>query len=395
MLSLMGSHSLGKIINNSLSRLPRPSNLSTWWNFGSLLGACLVFQLISGLFLAIFFYNSRASAFERIVTLESDLHSTWLIRLAHANGARFFFFCLYFHVRRGIYYHSFHLPITWGIGVVMLLTIMGVAFLGYVLPWGQISFWGTSVITNLASAIPYIGDNLVLWVWGSLAVRSRTLTRFFALHFMIPFAVAFMTVVHLLFLHQTGSSNPLGISLFYTKVSFNPFFIFKDFIGIMIIITLFLLLILNDPWGLGDPENFLMADSLTTPIHIQPEWYFLFAYAVLRSIPNKLGGVVALGAAVLVLFIFVTSPLANVKGNPFYFIRKVYFWRFIGCVLLLTWIGARPVEDPFIITGQLLTIYYFLFYLSYPYSLSGWDLLNQFNWNTYLILKIKALICHS
>lgn len=207
MTSIAQNHPLLKIGTHALVELPSPSPLSGWWNFGSLLGLCLSIQLITGLFLAMFFFNNNTLAFERVVILERDLNTAWLLRIFHANGARFFFFCLYFHAGRGVYYGSFNLPLTWGIGVVILLLTMAVAFLGYVLPWGQISFWGTSVITNLASAIPYIGNNLVIWIWGGLAVGGRTLTRFFSLHFLLPFVIAFLAVVHLLFLHQTDRKS--------------------------------------------------------------------------------------------------------------------------------------------------------------------------------------------
>lgn len=373
MLSITQSHPLVKIANHALVDLPSPSNLSTWWNFGSLLGLCLSIQLVSGLFLAIFFFNNRTLAFERVVTLETDLNSTWLLRILHANGARFFFFCLYFHSGRGLYYGSYGLHLTWGIGVVILLVTIGVAFLGYVLPWGQISFWGTSVITNLASAIPYIGTNLVVWIWGGLAVGGRTLTRFFTLHFLLPFAIAALAVVHLLFLHQTGSSNPLGVSSNMRKVRFRPSYVYKDLMGVAIIFRILISLILLDPWGLGDPENFITANAIMTPIHIQPEWYFLFAYAILRSIPNKLGGVLALAFAVLILGLIVVFPPNNCKGVTFYPLNKFFFWRLVACVILLTWIGARSVEEPYILVGQCLTVYYFMFYFSYSYMIEMWD----------------------
>lgn len=342
--------------------LPTPARISLIWNFGSLLGLCLGIQLITGIFLRFHYFRDREVAFRSVRHLMRDVNYGWLVRVTHANGARLFFFSLYLHLSRGLYYGSYKLIHTWIVGTSILLVVMATAFLGYVLPWGQISFWGATVITNLFSAIPYIGTDIVYWLWGGFAVRGPTLRRFFGLHFLLPFVVVALVIVHLIFLHQKGSSNPLGITSNLDKVNFHPYFRWKDLLGFFICIWVFIMLITLSPWLLGDTENFIRANPLSTPIHIQPEWYFLFAYAILRSIPNKLGGVVALALAVIVLY---TLPIKNnlIKRNSISPIRKVLFWWFVNLVVLLTWIGARPVEDPFLILGQVFTATYFCFYL--------------------------------
>jgi ubiquinol-cytochrome c reductase cytochrome b subunit len=295
-----------------------------------------------------------------------DVNFGWALRIIHANGARIFFICLYVHVGRGIYYGSFNYILVWIVGVTILLLVIATAFLGYVLPWGQMSFWGATVITNLFSAIPYLGPDIVYWLWGGFAVDNATLTRFFALHFLLPFVVAGLSLVHLLFLHVTGSRNPLGLNRNLDKSPFHPYFSYKDLFGINIIYLFFMYICFQTPWILGDPENFIPANPLVTPVHIQPEWYFLFAYAILRSIPNKLGGVLALAGAVIILYIlpfYGNNEFKSICFNP---IRKKIFWNLIVIVILLTWIGARPVEDPYVITGQILTGLYFSYFLFVP-----------------------------
>lgn len=367
------SHPLLKIVNGALIDLPSPSNISSWWNFGSLLGVCLIVQLVTGLFLAIHYTADVHLSFERVSRLAQDVPRGWSLRIIHANGARFFFLCLYLHVGRGLYYGSYSFHLVWGVGVVLLLTIMGAAFLGYVLPWGQISFWGTSVITNLLSAIPYIGEETVIWLWGGFAVGNPTLTRFFAFHFLIPFLVAAMAIVHLLFLHSSGSNNSIGMTSNIRKIPFFPYFATKDSVGFLLIFIILGNLVLTNPWVLGDPENFLEANPLVTPIHIQPEWYFLFAYAILRSIPNKLGGVIALALAVIILILPSITAAPNLSSNINYKIHNYIFWILVAVVLLLTWIGARPVEHPYVFLGQVLTVLYFGYYLLLPNSLNLWD----------------------
>lgn len=364
-----------KIINNSLIDLPSPSNISSWWNFGSLLGLCLGIQIVTGLFLAIHYSANIDIAFNRVVHICRDVNYGWLLRTIHANGASFFFICIYSHIGRGIYYGSYILFHTWIVGVLIFFIVIATAFLGYVLPWGQISFWGATVITNIVSAIPYLGTTIVQWLWGGFAVDNATLNRFFALHFLIPFVITALVMIHLLFLHQTGSNNPLGLNRNIDKIPFHPYFSFKDLVGFLIIIIAISTLTLYDPYILGDPENFTPANPLVTPIHIQPEWYFLFAYAILRSIPNKLGGVIALVISIAILFILPFTEKKKFQRTQFYPLNKILFWMIVSTVMLLTWIGARPVEDPYIITGQILTIIYFSYFIINPIVSKIWDII--------------------
>nr|YP_009128369.1 cytochrome b [Tribolium confusum]AJP09533.1 cytochrome b [Tribolium confusum] len=367
------SSPLLKIVNNSLVDLPTPSSISTLWNFGSLLGLCLGIQIITGIFLAMHYCPNVNLAFNSVAHICRDVNNGWLIRTLHANGASFFFICIYLHIGRGIYYSSYNLIHTWMAGVTILFLVMATAFLGYVLPWGQMSFWGATVITNLLSAIPYLGTTIVQWVWGGFAVDNATLTRFFSFHFLLPFIVAAMVMIHLLFLHQTGSNNPLGMNSNIDKIPFHPYFSFKDIVGFLIMTISLVLLSLMNPYLLGDPDNFIPANPLVTPVHIQPEWYFLFAYAILRSIPNKLGGVVALAMSIAILYIMPFTGKKNFLSNQFYPINKTLFWSMVTTVCLLTWIGARPVEDPYIMTGQILTVLYFAFYLINPIMYTSWN----------------------
>lgn len=369
---LRTSHPLIKIINNSLVDLPTPSNITSIWNFGSLLGLCLGIQLITGIFLAIHYTADINLAFSRVVHICRDVNNGWLLRTLHANGASFFFICLYTHVGRGIYFGSHNLISTWLIGIIILFLVIGTAFMGYVLPWGQISFWGATVITNLVSAIPYLGNTIVQWIWGGFAVDNATLTRFFTFHFIFPFIVAAIIIVHLLFLHQTGSSNPLGLKINIDKISFHPYFSFKDIVGFLIITLILLTITLVSPYMLGDPDNFIPANPLVTPVHIQPEWYFLFAYAILRSIPNKLGGVIFLILSIAILIILPFSQKSLIKGHQFFSINKLLFWIYVNLVILLTWIGARPVEDPYILVGQSLTVIYFSYFIINPLVTTNW-----------------------
>nr|QPA36046.1 cytochrome b [Camarochiloides weiweii] len=374
---LRKTHPLIKIINGSLVDLPSPSSISLWWNFGSLLGLCLGIQLITGIFLAMHYTADINLAFSSVIHIYRDVNNGWLLRSLHANGASLFFICLYLHVGRGMYYGSHKLILTWMIGVAILLAVMATAFLGYVLPWGQMSLWGATVITNLLSAVPYIGNELVKWLWGGFSVDNATLTRFFTLHFLLPFIVSAMVMVHLLFLHQTGSSNPLGVNSNFDKIPFHPYFSIKDLMGVMITMSMFIMLNLWEPRMLGDPENFIPANPLVTPVHIQPEWYFLFAYAILRSIPNKLGGVIAMLMSILIIMILPFSNKSKFQGMSFYPLSQVMFWTLLTTMILLTWIGARPAEEPFILTGQVLTVIYFMYFLTSPILLKTWDKLTD------------------
>nr|QXF68515.1 cytochrome b [Pseudovates peruviana] len=365
-------HPLIKISNNALVDLPTPSNISSWWNFGSLLGLCLGIQIMTGLFLAMHYSAHIDSAFSSVAHICRDVNYGWLLRTLHANGASMFFICMYLHIGRGMYYGSYKFYYTWMIGVMILFLVMATAFMGYVLPWGQMSFWGATVITNLLSAIPYLGIELVQWVWGGFALDNATLNRFFTFHFVFPFIVSAMIMIHLLFLHQTGSNNPLGSNSNIDKIPFHPYFTFKDILGFIILLMFLSILSLKEPYILSDPDNFIPANPLVTPIHIQPEWYFLFAYAILRSIPNKLGGVIALIASIAILFLMPLT-ITNSSGLQYYPINQFMFWCMIMIVILLTWIGARPVEEPYILTGQILTIMYFLYYILNPLIIKTWD----------------------
>nr|AYW52244.1 cytochrome b [Ptilodactylidae sp. 2 ACP-2013] len=364
-----------KIINNSLIDLPSPSNISTWWNFGSLLGLCLGIQIITGIFLAMHYTSHIDMAFNSIIHICRNVNYGWLLRTIHANGASFFFICIYLHIGRGMYYSSYNLIHTWMVGVMILFMVMGTAFLGYVLPWGQMSFWGATVITNLVSAIPYVGTMIVQWLWGGFAVGNATLSRFFSLHFLLPFVVTALIMIHLLFLHQTGSNNPLGLNSNIDKIPFHPYFSFKDLLGFLVMLFFLISMNLSNPYLLGDPDNFTPANPLVTPIHIQPEWYFLFAYAILRSIPNKLGGVIALVLSIAILFILPFSSKKKINGMQFYPINKILFWSLLSTTILLTWIGARPVEEPFVTTGQILTVIYFSYFLIEPLTSKMWELI--------------------
>nr|APC60866.1 cytochrome b [Diplomys labilis] len=359
MTNIRKSHPLIKIINHSFIDLPTPSNISTWWNFGSLLGVCLALQITTGLFLAMHYTADTSTAFSSVTHICRDVNYGWLIRYMHANGASMFFIFLYSHIGRGIYYGSYNLMETWNMGVILLFTVMATAFMGYVLPWGQMSFWGATVITNLLSAIPYIGPTLVEWIWGGFSVDKATLTRFFAFHFILPFIITAMVMIHLLFLHETGSNNPSGLDSNSDKIPFHPYYTMKDILGIMIMFLMLLMLTLFSPDLLGDPDNYTPANPLNTPPHIKPEWYFLFAYAILRSIPNKLGGVLALIFSILILALLPTLHTSKQRNMSFRPFSQCLMWMLVANLTILTWIGGQPVEYPFIIIGQLASILYF------------------------------------
>nr|WGJ64134.1 cytochrome b [Trinomys setosus] len=359
MTNIRKSHPLIKIINHSFIDLPAPSNISAWWNFGSLLGVCLTLQIITGLFLAMHYTADTMTAFSSVTHICRDVNYGWMIRYAHANGASMFFILLYFHIGRGIYYGSYTFMETWNIGVILLFLVMATAFMGYVLPWGQMSFWGATVITNLLSAIPYIGPMLVEWIWGGFSVDKATLTRFFAFHFILPFIITAMVAIHLLFLHETGSNNPSGLNSDSDKIPFHPYYTIKDILGLLLMILVLLMLILFSPDLLGDPDNYTPANPLNTPPHIKPEWYFLFAYAILRSIPNKLGGVLALAFSILILILFPTLHTSKQRSMSFRPMSQCLLWILVANLIILTWIGGQPVEYPFITIGQLASMSYF------------------------------------
>nr|YP_010570403.1 cytochrome b [Ophiophthalmus serratus]UZG65891.1 cytochrome b [Ophiophthalmus serratus] len=363
MLLIRKRNTLIQIINNAIWDLPTPSNFSNWWNFGSLIGFCLIIQLITGIFLAMHFVPDINLAFSSISHISRDVNYGWLIRNIHANGGSMFFICIYVHIGRGLYYGSYINVLTWNIGVILFLISILTAFFGYVLPWGQMSFWAATVITNLVTAIPYVGIDIVQWIWGGYSVDNPTLQRFFVFHFVAPFILTLTSIIHLVFLHEQGSNNPLGIPSNFDNLPFHPFFTSKDVTGFIIFLFFFSILILITPTMLSDPENFIPANPLVTPPHIQPEWYFLFVYAILRSIPNKLGGVIALIGAVLVLLLIPLLNFSIQNSSCYRPLNQILFWLIVSNFIILTWIGSSPVEPPFVLFGQIISALYFINFL--------------------------------
>nr|AKS04329.1 cytochrome b [Parasagitta elegans] len=356
------SDPLLKIMNNTLMDLPSPINFSIWWNFGSLLGLVLMIQLATGLFLAMHYTCDVQLAFASVNHIFRDVNSGWLLRSGHANGASFFFMCLYCHIGRGIYYGSYMFIKTWFSGVALLILVMAAAFLGYVLPWGQMSFWGATVITNLFSAFPYVGPSLVAWLWGGFAVDNATLTRFFTFHFLVPFVVTVMAGLHIFLLHATGSNNPLGVNSTSDKIPFHWYYSVKDMMGFVLLLSLLFTLMIYAPNFLGEPDNFVAANPMMTPAHIMPEWYFLFSYCALRSIPNKLGGVIALFCSLLILLALPLINDCSMKGSTFSPLARSMFWCLVVVFCLMTLMGMAPVEAPFTTIGLGATLLYFILF---------------------------------
>nr|YP_010890038.1 cytochrome b [Apolemia rubriversa]WJJ70050.1 cytochrome b [Apolemia rubriversa] len=350
-------------INSAIVDLPTPSNISYFWNFGSLLGVCLAVQILTGIFLAMHYCSDVSLAFSSITHITRDVNYGFLLKFLHANGGSAFFVCVYIHIARGLYYGSYLKIHLWNVGIVIFLIMMLTAFIGYVLPWGQMSFWGATVITNFVSAIPYIGNDLVQWIWGGFSVSNATLNRFFSLHYLFPFILSALVFIHIILLHVVGSNNPTGLNTNVDKIPFHTYFTTKDLFGFFILFLFISYLVFYIPNVLGDPENFIKANPLVTPIHIMPEWYFLFAYAILRAIPNKLGGVLALVASIIILYLIPFIHTSWLKSLNFRPIGKLMFWIFINNFILLTWIGSKPVEEPFILIGQLSSIFYFSYFL--------------------------------
>ena len=365
-MRILKSHPLLKLMNSYLIDASQPSNISYLWNFGSLLLVCLVIQIITGVTLAMHYSPNVLEAFNSIEHIMRDVNNGWLVRYLHSNTASAFFFLVYLHIGRGIYYGSYRAPRTlvWAIGTVILILMMGTAFLGYVLPYGQMSLWGATVITNLISAIPWIGQDIVEFIWGGFSVNNATLNRFFALHYLLPFILVALVLMHLIALHDTaGSSNPLGVSGNYDRITFAPYYLFKDLITIFIFIFALSLFVFFMPNVLGDSDNYIMANPMQTPAAIVPEWYLLPFYAILRSIPNKLLGVIAMFSAILAIMLLPITDLGRSKGLQFRPLSKYAFWVFVVNFLVLMKLGACHVETPFIELGQLSTVLYFGYFV--------------------------------
>jgi ubiquinol-cytochrome c reductase cytochrome b subunit len=364
-MRILKTHPILSIVNGMVIDLPTPSNINYLWGFGSLLGLCLIIQIASGIFLAMHYTPDVDLAFNSVEHIMRDVNYGWLLRYVHANGASMFFIMVYLHIARGIYHGSYTKPrvLLWNVGVVILIVMMATAFLGYVLPWGQMSFWGATVITNLISAIPYVGNDIVQWLWGGFSVSNATLNRFFSLHYLLPFVLAGLAVVHLIALHVDGSNNPIGINSNIDKVPFHPYYSIKDLLGYAVFAIFFSFFVYFAPNLLGHPDNYIPANPLVTPAHIQPEWYFLFAYAILRSIPDKLLGVLALFASLLVLLALPSVHLSQIRSLQFRPISKLLFWFFVADFIMLTYIGGQVVEEPWITIGQLSSIFYFAYFL--------------------------------
>lgn len=364
-MRILKSHPILSLVNSYMVDSPQPANISYLWNFGSLLGLCLIIQILTGIFLAMHYSPNVDLAFASVEHIMRDVNYGWAVRYAHANTASFFFICVYLHIARGLYYGSFRSPRTllWSIGVIIFILMMATAFLGYVLPYGQMSLWGATVITNLLSAIPWIGQSLVEFIWGGFSVSNATLNRFFSLHYLLPFVLAALVVMHLIALHTHGSNNPLGITGNLDRIPFHPYFTFKDLVTVLFFILALSFFIFYAPNALGHPDNYIMANPMQTPVSIVPEWYLLPYYAILRSIPNKLLGVIAMFASLLILLAMPVLDTSRVRGSQFRPIMRFMFWVFSANFLILMWIGSQHPESPFLEIGQFATFLYFAWFL--------------------------------
>jgi len=351
---------LPAFLDSHIINYPTPINLNYLWSFGSAAGICLGMQILTGVFLAMHYTPEVHYAFLIVEHIMRDVNYGWLLRYLHANGASFFFIVVYCHIFRGLYYGSFMFPreLLWCSGILIFFLMMATAFMGYVLPWGQMSFWGATVITNLFSAIPFIGGSIVEWLWGGFSVDNATLNRFFSLHYLLPFVIAGLAIIHLSLLHNVGSGNPLGVTKSMTSISFYPYFYVKDMLAFFYLLFFLFVFVIFYPGTLGHPDNYIPANPLVTPAHIVPEWYFLPFYAILRSIPNKLGGVLAMVGAIILLALLPFLTQSNIRSGKFRFLYKYAFWSLFGDFLLLGWLGQKPVEDPYISLGLLATLYY-------------------------------------
>lgn len=362
------------LIKINLLKLPTPLNISYWWNYGSLLGLFLIIQILRGLILSFHYCPNISLAFYRIIHITQNITYGWIIHNIHINGASFFFICIYIHISRGIYHSSYTLTHTWILGIRIYFISIITAFLGYILPWGQISYWGATVITNLITSVPYIGNIIISWIWGGFSINNATLNRFFSLHFILPFIIIIAVIFHLYSLHITGSNNPLGTNSNLYKLPFHLYFTLKDLLGFIIFLSIFSLIIIQYPYIFNDPDNFTPANPIRTPTHIQPEWYFLFAYAILRSIPNKLGGVLALIISIIILYFvpIINLKILSITFNP---IAQILFWLFINNFILLSWLGSQLIEPPFVHLRQFLSFSYFRFFILLPFIFNTWNLI--------------------
>ena len=353
------------VLNEHLINYPTPINIHYAWNFGFLSAICLLIQILTGIFLAMHYTPHIELAFASVEHIMRDVNYGWLLRYIHANGASMFFVIVYIHVFRGIYFGSYVRPKQWVwlVGVIILLLMIITAFIGYVLPWGQMSLWGATVITNLVSAVPFVGNSIVTWLWGGFSVDNATLNRFFSLHYLLPFIIAAASLLHITLLHQDGSNNPLGIETKVDKISMFPYFIVKDILGLVLFLIFFCVFVYFFPNILGHSDNYIEANPMVTPAHIVPEWYFLPFYAILRSIPHKLGGVIAMLTSILILATLPWIHSTEIRSSRFRPIYKFFYGILLSCCLLLGWIGGMPVEDPYVIIGQILSIFYFLFFI--------------------------------
>ena len=352
-------------LDSHIIHYPTPITLTYAWSFGSLAGICLVIQMISGIFLAMHYTPNIELAFNSVEYIMRDVPNGWLVRYIHANGASMFFIVVYAHIARGLYYGSYMEPreLLWCSGVILLLLMMGTAFTGYVLPWGQMSFWGATVITSMVTAIPVAGQPIVQWLWGGFTVANPTLNRFFSIHFFLPFLIAGVSLIHLALLHKEGSNSPIGSDTGIDDVAFYPYFFYKDVFALSCFLLFFAFFVLYFPNVLNHPDNYIPANPLQTPAHVVPEWYFLPFYAILRSIPHKAGGIVAMGAAILIMLAIPFINTSYVRNTTYRPIFKIFFWLFIADYIVLTWIGQMPVRNAFIFVGQVATFYYFFFFI--------------------------------
>jgi ubiquinol-cytochrome c reductase cytochrome b subunit len=353
------------LIDSHVIHYPSPITLTYAWSFGSLAGICLVIQMLSGVFLAMHYTPHIDFAFNSIEYIMRDVNNGWLIRYIHANGASMFFIVVYAHICRGLYYGSYMEPrqLLWCSGVIILLLMMGTAFTGYVLPWGQMSFWGATVITSMVTAIPIAGQPLVQWLWGGFTVGNPTLNRFFSIHFVLPFIIAGLSLIHLALLHKNGSNTPIGSDSGVDDIPFYPYFVSKDIFAFSCFLVFFAIFVFYFPNVLNHPDNCIPADPLQTPAHVVPEWYFLPYYAILRSIPSKVGGILAMVGAILILLIIPFINTSNVRNSTYRPIFKFFLWLFLADFIILTWVGQKPVKDTFIVVGQVATFYYFFFFI--------------------------------